>query len=278
MTWRLAAPALLLLLFAEPATADAPEQSPQPPARAETGQADEPPENLPVDTGGPTPDTQESAPGDAQPADTDETPPEGQDLPARPTVPELLAETEAEFIQCLDDLREIGVVAEPADPVRSDDPACGIARPVNVSMAAPDVRLEPAAVMRCATARALGTWVRDFVVPAARLLPDRGELTAIDHGSAYVCRRRNGAADGKPSEHSFGNALDVMGFRFADGPPIPVEPREREGSFAEAFQDAARATACLSFTTVLGPGSDAAHADHLHLDVIERRGGFRLCQ
>jgi len=36
--------------------------------------------------------------------------------------------------------------------------------------------------------------------------------------------------------------------------------------------------ACARFTTVLGPGSDGYHESHVHLDIIERRGGFRLCQ
>ncbi len=188
------------------------------------------------------------------------------------------AEEDAEFIACLDDLRELGVEAETVDPVADADMACGIARPVRISTAGAGVAVSPDAVMRCATARALGRWVNEFLLPASRLLPVRGALTRIDHGSAYICRRRNNAPDGKLSEHSFGNAVDVMAFHFAEGPPIPVQPREREGTPAEAFQDAARSTACLTFTTVLGPGSDEAHADHLHLDIRERRGGFRLCQ
>ncbi|MBC7084727.1 MAG: extensin family protein, partial [Firmicutes bacterium] len=36
--------------------------------------------------------------------------------------------------------------------------------------------------------------------------------------------------------------------------------------------------ACLYFTTVLSPGSDDAHKDHLHLDVIERKSGYRFCR
>ena len=84
--------------------------------------------------------------------------------------------------------------------------------------------------------------------------------------------------DGKLSEHAFGNAIDIMAFGFKDGSQIKVAPREREGSREESFQDAVRATACLHFTTVLGPGSDDAHSNHLHLDVIARSGGFRLCQ
>jgi hypothetical protein len=29
---------------------------------------------------------------------------------------------------------------------------------------------------------------------------------------------------------------------------------------------------------VLGPGSDSHHEGHIHLDLIERRQGFRMCQ
>jgi len=147
-----------------------------------------------------------------------------------------------------------------------------------VTAVAGTVVLTPAAVLRCSAARSLAEWVETFLLPAARMLPDRGELAGLEQGTGYMCRRRNNAEDGKLSEHGLGNAVDIMEFEFAEGAPIKVEPRERQGTRAESFQDAARATACLSFSTVLGPGSDAAHADHLHLDVIERRGGFRLCQ
>jgi hypothetical protein len=39
-----------------------------------------------------------------------------------------------------------------------------------------------------------------------------------------------------------------------------------------------RASACQRFTTVLGPGSDGHHEGHIHLDVAERRHGYRICQ
>ena len=29
---------------------------------------------------------------------------------------------------------------------------------------------------------------------------------------------------------------------------------------------------------MLGPGSDGYHEDHIHLDLIERRGNYRICQ
>ncbi|MFD0463084.1 extensin family protein [Microvirga aerilata] len=45
-----------------------------------------------------------------------------------------------------------------------------------------------------------------------------------------------------------------------------------------AFQAAVQKAACPIFTTVLGPGSDAAHGDHLHLDLRQRKGDYRICQ
>ena len=37
-------------------------------------------------------------------------------------------------------------------------------------------------------------------------------------------------------------------------------------------------SACTRFPTVLGPGSDGYHEDHIHLDLMERRGNYRICQ
>jgi hypothetical protein len=38
-------------------------------------------------------------------------------------------------------------------------------------------------------------------------------------------------------------------------------------------------SACARFSTILGPGSDGYHEDHVHIDLMERRPGrFRMCQ
>jgi hypothetical protein len=47
---------------------------------------------------------------------------------------------------------------------------------------------------------------------------------------------------------------------------------------SKPFREAVRASACARFTTVLGPGSDAYHAGHIHLDLAVRRNGYRICQ
>lgn len=251
----------------------APEATDPPPARPDPEEREE--------EFAPSP-PEEAAAGEAAEEQTDETviedagPDEAPPEPDKPPVPDMLAEDDASFVGCQQELDALGTLYELAEPIEGDLRDCGIARPIAVMEILPGVELNPDARMRCETALALAQWTADFVLPAARILPERGKLTGIDHGSTYVCRARAGG--GKLSEHAFGNAIDVMGFRFADGPAVAVEPREKDGTPAEAFQDAVRATACLTFTTVLGPGSDAAHADHLHLDVKKRRGDFRICQ
>lgn len=186
---------------------------------------------------------------------------------------------DAAYGECLGSLRQLGVVFEEVAPVIAEDDAdCGIVQPVKVSALAQGVAIVPAAVMRCPTAQALAAWMRDFVQPAAGRLEGRGALTGVDSGSGYICRRRNNLQDGALSEHAFGNAFDVMGFRFANGPAVMVKAPLVQDSLDSAFVDAVRAAACLDFATVLGPGSNAAHDDHLHLDIMARDGGFRLCE
>ena len=44
------------------------------------------------------------------------------------------------------------------------------------------------------------------------------------------------------------------------------------------MREGLRESACHRFTTVLGPGSDGQHEGHIHLDLAERRQGYRICQ
>jgi len=199
--------------------------------------------------------------------------------PAAPPTREQLAETEAAFSACTAALKALGAVFAERPPLtEASERDCGIERPVVVAKVLPGVTVRPEAVMRCETALALAKWTKEFAMPAAQHLSGRGELTGIDHGTAYLCRPRNGIAGETLSEHAFGNAIDIAGFRFEKGEAVNVAAPGREGSLEEAFVQAVRKTACLSFTTVLGPGADEAHADHLHLDVKARSGGFRICQ
>lgn len=222
-----------------------------------------------------TPSETEAA--SAQPEDAPTDASDATPQKESPTAPD--AAERAAFATCTATLKRQGVVFDPLPPVDdADDPACGIALPLKVQEIRPGIALNPDTVLSCEATLALSRWIERVVLPAAEVLPERGGVTGLAHGSAYVCRPRDIDAEGRISEHSRGTAIDIMGITFADGSTLPIEPRERDGTLEEAFQDAIRAGACLSFTTVLGPGTDADHADHLHFDVKERRGGFRLCQ
>jgi hypothetical protein len=220
----------------------------------------------------PTPPSAPTAPEVA-----DEQPP----LQAKSTLGsrDTLRETDAEYQACLSELDRYDVTYSEVEPIIvADDPDCGILRPIQVTEIAQGIAIEPAATLRCETAASLARWTHDFVLPAGNRLKNRGALAALENGSGYICRRRNNASDGKLSEHGVGNAFDILGFRFDDGSRISIQPREADGTLEEAFQDAVRASACLEFSTVLGPGSNASHADHLHLDIISRKTGSRLCE
>lgn len=177
-----------------------------------------------------------------------------------------------EELACRVRLRRLGVDFEERD--RLSDPAgCDVAWPISVSKLSADIRIQPQAVLSCALAERLSTFAAEQVATRASETMD-APLAGINHASAYVCRSRNGS--GKLSEHAFGRALDIASFAFADGSTVTVGQAK---SSAEAkFLLAVRLDACGPFTTVLGPGSDADHADHLHLDLAHRRPGSTFCQ
>jgi hypothetical protein len=134
------------------------------------------------------------------------------------------------------------------------------------------VLLKPAATLRCPMATAVAEWVRDDVAAiATQAGTSVGELDNFD---SFDCRGRNRVAGARMSEHGRANALDVRGVKFANGQFLSFTDRTVARETREKFL----ASACARFTTVLGPGSDWYHEDHVHLDLIERRGGYRICQ
>jgi hypothetical protein len=134
------------------------------------------------------------------------------------------------------------------------------------------VALNPPAVLRCSMAEALVRWLREEAVP---LVTERGAPPAsLTTATSFECRGRNRVAGAKPSQHGLANALDIRGFTLADGKVVSLTDPEIAKDLRVRLQE----TACARFTTVLGPGSDGYHEDHIHLDLIERNSGYRLCQ
>jgi hypothetical protein len=129
--------------------------------------------------------------------------------------------------------------------------------------------------MRCELARTLVAWIRNGVEPAAQEILG-GELVKVESFGTYSCRAIIGGgaeSTGKISEHALANAVDISGFVLRDGRRITIEhdwhnpdPRVRE------FLDTIHRSACKRFATVLSPDYNAAHYNHLHLDM--GRGPF----
>ncbi|MBB3540985.1 hypothetical protein FHT76_005507 [Rhizobium sp. BK176] len=206
---------------------------------------------------------------------------QGPKLPSQQTLEEqhltIAAESDAEHSECVRELQNLGVVFK--DISRIDDGnGCGIDKPIKVSEVLPGITIKPDAVFRCPVALALARWMKESVIPAARIAaPDQGNIIGVNQASSYICRLRNGAETGKVSEHARGNAIDVASFSFEKGKDIAVQPRREDSTLIGAFQRTVSAAGCLFFTTVLDPESDAAHETHFHLDVLERKGGYRYC-
>ncbi|MGZ5843623.1 MAG: extensin-like domain-containing protein [Xanthobacteraceae bacterium] len=133
------------------------------------------------------------------------------------------------------------------------------------------VALTPPAIVRCTFAEAIVQWVREDVAPAVRALG--GPLKSLDNYAAYDCRGRNRVAGAKLSEHGKANALDVRSVKLANGTLLGLT----DPQVAKDFRLGLRKSTCARFTTVLGPGSDGYHEDHVHVDLAERAGGHRLC-
>ena len=134
------------------------------------------------------------------------------------------------------------------------------------------VPMEPNSVIRCELAEAIGAWVREDIAPLAQRAG--GGLSKILGSVGYQCRGRNRVVGARLSEHGKGNAFDLRGVVLRNSKTLLVE-RHNEAS---GFMSGLRATGCSRFTTVLGPGSDGYHESHMHVDLAERRNGYRICQ
>lgn len=166
-------------------------------------------------------------------------------------------------------------VVEPLPQIAGAN-GCGVEDAVRLSavMTKDKVRvaITPPATMRCATAEAIVHWVRDDVAPIAATLG--APLGGIVNYASYECRGRNRIAGAKLSEHGKGNAIDIRALTLTNGKSYELT----DISVAKETREKLRASACARFTTVLGPESDGFHEGHIHVDLVERRSGYRICQ
>jgi hypothetical protein len=157
--------------------------------------------------------------------------------------------------------------------------SCGMNYPFKVAaFAGGNVGLTSTATLACPIIPTIDAWLAEVVQPAASLY--FGSAVVELRSGSYSCRSRNGQRGAKLSEHAFGNALDVMAFRFADGRELAVVKGWRGAQEEQEFLREVFTGACNYFTTVLGPGADAFHYDHFHLDLARHdpRGERHVCK
>lgn len=134
------------------------------------------------------------------------------------------------------------------------------------------VAVNPAAVLRCRMATAIADWIRGDMAPIAARLGS--QVSDLDNFDSFECRGRNRIVGARLSEHGRANALDVRAVKLASGKSINFTDR----TVPRELREAVLHSVCARFATVLGPGSDWYHEDHIHLDVAERRNNYRICQ
>jgi hypothetical protein len=155
-------------------------------------------------------------------------------------------------------------------PIVARVKGCGLQDGVRVTSVA-GVKLSTPADIDCTTARALKTWVKRGAIPAVG--KRGGGLAALQIAASYACRPRNGQTGAKVSEHGKGHAVDISGLVLANGTAVSVLKGWGSDAHGKTLASMRRA-ACGTFSTVLGPGSDRFHSDHLHLDTARGRGPY----
>jgi len=134
------------------------------------------------------------------------------------------------------------------------------------------VAVRPAAILRCTMASAIADWIRSDIAP---LTAARGSVVSdLDNFDSFECRGRNRVVDAKLSEHGRANALDVRALGLANGQSIALTDR----TVPRELRESVLHSVCARFSTVLGPGSDGYHEDHIHLDLMERRNNYKICE
>ena len=166
----------------------------------------------------------------------------------------------------------------PAPPSAAQPvPPLGPPRTPLVTGSAGPVEVKPPATLACPIVSELDQWITAAVQPAA-LKWFRQPVVEIKQISAYSCRGMNGDPNAHISEHAFGNALDIAEFVLADGHRVTVQYGWRGSPEEQGFLHDVQLAACNEFSTVLAPGANVYHYNHIHVDLMHRSSGRRICQ
>jgi len=155
---------------------------------------------------------------------------------------------------------------------------CGMQQPLKVTaLQNGSVSLTSPALLACPVVATTDQWFAEVVQPAAMNILG-AQVIEIRSGS-YSCRAmNNGTGTSRTSEHAFGNAVDVFSFRLNDNRVVTVKDGWRGSPEEQNFLREIFVGACTYFGTVLGPGADPMHYDHLHIDLARHSKGRHICK
>jgi hypothetical protein len=187
---------------------------------------------------------------------------------------------EADYAACVSDLTSRKVVFEQVGKVTQQ--GCELSDAVEltaVPTAFGDVSMSGKPTMLCSFGRQFSDWVRDVAAPLTLAYTGQ-RLGRIEIGYAFACTARYDKPGQLPSEHAKGDAIDIFAFVLADNRRFLVKQEESDAPVERDLVRVLRTTACAYFTTVLGPGTDPAHEEHLHFDTGMHGGtpNYRICE
>lgn len=165
---------------------------------------------------------------------------------------------------CVDTIKGPVIAATPIVDF-TDKKGCGWKNAVTMR-AASGAELSVAQVT-CGVAAALALWMEHEVQPLAVKHLGARVASVADMGT-YSCRNIIGRKffANVRSQHATANAIDIAGFKLADGRVVSVA-RDWKGETAKAaFLRAVHQRACGYFRVALSPEFNAAHHDHFHFD------------
>ena len=133
-------------------------------------------------------------------------------------------------------------------------------------------RLSSPATLSCPLTASMLLFERQVLQPQARLAFD-SPVHVIEHAGSYACRNIYRRDQAPLSAHARAEAIDLTGFRLADGRRISVE-RDWSDARKELFLHTLQNQGCRYFGALFGPDYNAAHRTHFHA----QGGGFGYCR
>ena len=136
-----------------------------------------------------------------------------------------------------------------------------------------EVALSSSFLASCPLAVAYAMFEHHTLQPVAQAVYGE-KVVRLDHLGSFACRNIYNRESAALSRHASADALDIAGFRLADGRSISVLkdwPRQnQDAQFLRQLRDGA----CEAFSVVLSPDYNAAHRNHFPVDV----GRWSVCR